>query len=148
MDAARTNKARINGDTDGKRIVQISPVEALRLAMIQHVVFGNIQNCPRNIARSPPRPIFHFGTHDDDLMRNIERNDCDGHTRGENGVGGIGMADNILRPLLLSGRSSGSGLVVFLGLLGGVAAFGFVGLILGPIVLMVAGTLLDAFAED
>jgi len=81
-------------------------------------------------------------------MRNIERNDCDGHTRGENGVGGIGMADNILRPLLLSGRSSGSGLVVFLGLLGGVAAFGFVGLILGPIVLMVAGTLLDAFAED
>ena len=44
--------------------------------------------------------------------------------------------------------SSGSGLVVFLGLLGGVAAFGFVGLILGPIVLMVAGTLLDAFAED
>jgi predicted PurR-regulated permease PerM len=63
------------------------------------------------------------------------------------GVGGIGMADNILRPLLLSGRSSGSGLVVFLGLLGGVAAFGFVGLILGPIVLMVAGTLVDAFAN-
>jgi len=64
------------------------------------------------------------------------------------GVGGIGMADNILRPLLLSGRSSGSGLVVFLGLLGGVAAFGFVGLILGPIVLMAAGTLLDAFSEE
>lgn len=63
------------------------------------------------------------------------------------GVGGIGMADNILRPLLLSGRSSGSGLVVFLGLLGGVAAFGFVGLILGPLVLMAAGTLLDAFAN-
>lgn len=64
------------------------------------------------------------------------------------GVGGIGMADNILRPLLLSGRSSGSGLVVFLGLLGGVAAFGFVGLILGPVVLVTAGTLLDAFSED
>ena len=63
------------------------------------------------------------------------------------GIGGIGMADNILRPLLLSGRSSGSGLVVFLGLLGGVAAFGFVGLILGPVVLVMAGTLLDAFAN-
>jgi len=63
------------------------------------------------------------------------------------GVGGIGMADNILRPLLLSGRSSGSGLVVFLGLLGGVVAFGFVGLILGPVVLLTAGTLLDAFAN-
>jgi len=63
------------------------------------------------------------------------------------GVGGIGMADNILRPLLLSGRSSGSGLVVFLGLLGGVVAFGFVGLILGPMVLMAASALLDAFAN-
>lgn len=63
------------------------------------------------------------------------------------GVGGIGMADNILRPLLLSGRSSGSGLVVFLGLLGGVAAFGFIGVILGPVVLVTAGTLLDAFAN-
>jgi len=63
------------------------------------------------------------------------------------GAGVISMVDNIVRPLLLSGRSSGSGLVVFLGLLGGVAAFGFVGLILGPMVLMAAGALLDAFAE-
>ena len=63
------------------------------------------------------------------------------------GVGGIGTADNVLRPLLLSGRSSGSGLVVFLGLLGGVAAFGFIGLVLGPIVLVTAGILLDAFSN-
>ena len=63
------------------------------------------------------------------------------------GVGGIGMADNILRPLLLSGRSSGSGLVVFIGLLGGVVAFGFIGLILGPLVLVTAATLLDAFSN-
>ena len=47
----------------------------------------------------------------------------------------------MLRPLLLSGRTSASGLVVFIGLLGGVAAFGFVGLVLGPIVLVIAGTL-------
>jgi len=63
------------------------------------------------------------------------------------GVGGIGMADNILRPLLLSGRSSGSGLVVFIGLLGGVVAFGFIGLVLGPLVLVTATTLLDAFSN-
>ena len=44
------------------------------------------------------------------------------------GVLGISMADNVLRPLLLSGRTSMSGLVIFFGLLGGVAAFGFIGL--------------------
>jgi predicted PurR-regulated permease PerM len=63
------------------------------------------------------------------------------------GVLGIGMADNVLRPLLLSGRTSASGLVVFLGLLGGVSAFGFVGIVLGPIVLVTAGSLLDAFTR-
>jgi predicted PurR-regulated permease PerM len=63
------------------------------------------------------------------------------------GVLGIGMADNVLRPVLLSGRTSASGLVVFLGLLGGVGAFGFIGLVLGPIVLVTAGSLLDAFTR-
>lgn len=65
------------------------------------------------------------------------------------GVGAaiIGTADNVLRPLLLSGRTSVSGLVVFIGLLGGVSAFGFVGLVLGPIVLVIAGTLVDALTR-
>ena len=63
------------------------------------------------------------------------------------GIFGIGMADNVLRPMLLSGRTSASGLVVFLGLLGGVAAFGFIGLVLGPIVLVTAGSLLNAFTR-
>jgi len=57
------------------------------------------------------------------------------------------MVDNIMRPVLLSGRTSASGLVVFLGLLGGVSAFGFVGLVLGPIVLVTAGSLLRAFTR-
>jgi predicted PurR-regulated permease PerM len=63
------------------------------------------------------------------------------------GVLGIGLADNILRPMLLAGRSSVNGLVVFFGLLGGVAAFGFIGLVLGPIVLVVTGRLLRMFAR-
>jgi predicted PurR-regulated permease PerM len=64
-------------------------------------------------------------------------------------IGGVGISlvDNILRPLLLSGRTSASGLVVFLGLLGGVSAFGFVGLVLGPVVLVTAGSLLRAFTR-
>jgi predicted PurR-regulated permease PerM len=53
----------------------------------------------------------------------------------------------VLRPLLLSGRTSASGLVVFLGLLGGASAFGFIGLVLGPIILVTAGSLLSAFTR-
>ena len=63
------------------------------------------------------------------------------------GVLGVGMVDNVLRPLILSGRTSASGLVVFLGLLGGASAFGFIGLVLGPIILVTAGSLLTAFTR-
>jgi predicted PurR-regulated permease PerM len=63
------------------------------------------------------------------------------------GVLGISLADNVLRPLLLAGRTTASGLVVFLGLLGGAAAFGFIGLVLGPIILVTAGSLLRVFSR-
>ena len=63
------------------------------------------------------------------------------------GVFGISMADNILRPLLLSGRTSASGLVVFLGLLGGVSAFGFIGLVVGPIILVTTASLFRVFSR-
>lgn len=59
----------------------------------------------------------------------------------------IGMVDNVLRPVLLSGRASVNGLVVFIGLLGGAAAFGFVGLVIGPIILVTAGTLVEALTR-
>ena len=63
------------------------------------------------------------------------------------GVLGIGLVDNVLRPLILSGRTSASGLVIFLGLLGGVSAFGFIGLVLGPIILVTAGNLVAVFTR-
>jgi predicted PurR-regulated permease PerM len=63
------------------------------------------------------------------------------------GVGVIGTADNVLRPLILSGRTEAGGLVIFIGLLGGVNAFGFIGLVLGPIVLVTAASLLNAFTR-
>jgi predicted PurR-regulated permease PerM len=59
------------------------------------------------------------------------------------GAGLIGMVDNVLRPILLSGRSSMNGLVTFVALLGGVAAFGFIGLVFGPVVVAVAIALFD-----
>jgi predicted PurR-regulated permease PerM len=58
------------------------------------------------------------------------------------GVFGISMADNVLRPLLLSGKAQTSTLVIFFGLLGGVAAFGFIGLVVGPVILVTVGSLL------
>ena len=47
----------------------------------------------------------------------------------------VGLADNLLRPLLISGRSHVPTLAVFVGVLGGLAAFGMVGMFIGPVVL-------------
>jgi predicted PurR-regulated permease PerM len=47
----------------------------------------------------------------------------------------VGMVDNFLRPMLISGRADVPTLAVFLGVMGGLAAFGFIGLFVGPIVL-------------
>ena len=45
------------------------------------------------------------------------------------------MVDNFLRPMLISGRADVPTLAVFVGVMGGLAAFGFIGLFVGPIVL-------------
>lgn len=63
------------------------------------------------------------------------------------GGGLVGMADNVLRPLLLTGRSSMNGLVMFVALLGGVAAFGVIGLVFGPVVVAVATGLLEVYVR-
>lgn len=47
----------------------------------------------------------------------------------------IATIDNFLRPLLVSGRAPVAALTVFIGVLGGVSAFGALGLFLGPLVL-------------
>jgi predicted PurR-regulated permease PerM len=52
-------------------------------------------------------------------------------------VGGVFLisgTDNVLRPLLMSGRTSMNVLLMLVSLLGGLAAFGFIGLLLGPVV--------------
>lgn len=50
-------------------------------------------------------------------------------------IGVVGLADNFLRPILIAGRAEISTLPVFIGAVGGVAAFGPIGLFLGPIVI-------------
>jgi predicted PurR-regulated permease PerM len=54
--------------------------------------------------------------------------------------------DNILRPLLLGGRASLNGLLVFISVLGGIAVFGVLGIVLGPIVVATAVGILDVYS--
>ena len=63
------------------------------------------------------------------------------------GIGIIGMLDNVLRPALMSGRSTMNGLLIFISLLGGVASFGLIGLVLGPVVCALVISILLAGAS-
>jgi predicted PurR-regulated permease PerM len=59
----------------------------------------------------------------------------------------VGSVDNFLRPRLISGRAQISTLPVFFGVMGGLAAFGPIGLFVGPLVIALALALLG-FAEE
>jgi predicted PurR-regulated permease PerM len=56
-------------------------------------------------------------------------------------------AENVLRPLLISGRAQISALAIFIGVLGGIPAFGAIGIVLGPVVLSLTLALIE-FAEE
>ena len=64
------------------------------------------------------------------------------------GAGGISLIDNFLRPILLAGRTEMNGLLVFISLLGGIAAFGLIGLVLGPVIMATAISFVDAYATE
>jgi predicted PurR-regulated permease PerM len=49
-------------------------------------------------------------------------------------VVGVGLADNLVKPLLMKGRMEVHGAVIFFALVGGLAAFGPVGLAAGPLI--------------
>jgi predicted PurR-regulated permease PerM len=59
------------------------------------------------------------------------------------GAAVIGTVDNVLRPMLLSGRTSMNGLLTFVSLLGGAAAFGLIGLVFGPVVVAITMALFE-----
>jgi len=60
----------------------------------------------------------------------------------------VGLADNVLKPLLMGRGLTTPMLVIFIGLLGGTLAHGIVGLFVGPIVLAVAWELMMAWIRD
>lgn len=59
----------------------------------------------------------------------------------------LGGLESVLRPLLISGRARISALAIFVGVLGGIPAFGAIGIIVGPVVLSLVGALIE-FAEE
>ena len=64
------------------------------------------------------------------------------------GAGVVGLIDNLLRPILLSGRTEMNGLLIFISLLGGLATFGLLGLVLGPIIMATTISFVDAYASE
>ena len=60
----------------------------------------------------------------------------------------VGIADNVLKPILMGRGLSTPVLVIFLGVMGGTLAHGIVGLFVGPILLAVAWELLMAWSQE
>lgn len=60
---------------------------------------------------------------------------------------GVSVADNLMRPLLISSKASVSMPVVFVGVIGGISAFGMIGVIIGPVLLTVIAALLRYLDE-
>jgi predicted PurR-regulated permease PerM len=60
----------------------------------------------------------------------------------------ISGADNVLRPFLLKGEANLHPLLTFLSVLGGLLYFGFLGFILGPVVLSFLMTLFEIYKKD
>ncbi|MGA8554257.1 MAG: AI-2E family transporter [Candidatus Acidiferrales bacterium] len=60
----------------------------------------------------------------------------------------VGLVDNVVRPWVISGRAEMGGLVVFISVLGGISAFGLLGVVVGPIVVATGASLLDLYAPS
>ncbi|HEV8109315.1 MAG TPA: AI-2E family transporter [Burkholderiales bacterium] len=64
------------------------------------------------------------------------------------GIVVVGLIDNIVKPFLIKGDLEMGGAVVFFALIGGIAAFGMVGLLVGPLAVATFLTLLRMYRRD
>jgi predicted PurR-regulated permease PerM len=60
----------------------------------------------------------------------------------------VGLADNIVKPMLMGRGLNPPMLVIFIGVLGGMIAHGILGLFVGPIILAVAWQLMMAWIRE
>ena len=63
------------------------------------------------------------------------------------GVVVVGLSDNVLRPLLMKGKSQLHPLLIFFSLIGGMIAFGPLGILLGPLAIVLVISMLRAYEE-
>jgi len=64
------------------------------------------------------------------------------------GVLVVGLVDNIVKPYLIKGDVEMSGAVVFFALVGGIGAFGMVGLLIGPLAVALFLAILRIYRRD
>jgi len=57
----------------------------------------------------------------------------------------LSTVDNVVRPLLLSGKSKMNTLVLIISLMGGLSAFGFIGVVIGPLVAALLTALVESY---
>ena len=60
----------------------------------------------------------------------------------------VGMADNVLRPLLIGGRVEVPTLLLFLGILGGLQVYGLLGIFFGPVLIAVLVAFLRTYRDQ
>jgi predicted PurR-regulated permease PerM len=60
----------------------------------------------------------------------------------------IGSADNFIRPLIIGGRTQIPTVFLFFGILGGLQAYGFIGMFLGPAVIAILVAFTRVFREQ
>jgi predicted PurR-regulated permease PerM len=60
----------------------------------------------------------------------------------------VGTLDNVIRPVLIRLGADLPLLLIFVGVIGGLFAFGLVGIFVGPVVLAVAYTLFESWIEE
>jgi predicted PurR-regulated permease PerM len=60
----------------------------------------------------------------------------------------VGAMDNFLKPILIKRSANISLVTVFVGVIGGLIAFGVIGIFIGPALLAVSSTLLTVWMDD
>ncbi|MBS1271590.1 MAG: putative transport protein [Candidatus Marinimicrobia bacterium] len=60
----------------------------------------------------------------------------------------VSQIDNFLRPILISGRAKLHTLILFFSILGGIYIFGFLGIIMGPVVAALFLTMIKIYRDE
>jgi len=59
----------------------------------------------------------------------------------------VGWVDNFIRPIIVSRRTKINSLIIMVGMIGGLLSFGFIGIILGPLILSYALLVLELYLK-